>query len=60
MEVGPGVKDYKPGDKVVAMLNHRVSYRFHILFCQLLFILIYSLSCSYIDILIIIIKQIIH
>lgn len=34
VEVGHGVKDYKPGDKVVAMLNPRVSHRFHILFSQ--------------------------
>lgn len=25
VEVGPEVKDYKPGDKVVAILNHLVS-----------------------------------
>lgn len=34
VEVGPEVEDYKPGDKVVAMLNPRVSHRFHILFSQ--------------------------
>lgn len=49
VEVGPGVQDFKAGEKVVAYLNHLVNVTPFILlsfsFCHFFFIVLFSYNC---------------